>query len=70
MVYGELGVTPVVLHAQTRIIMFWAGLYKSSSTPKLSNVLYQLIFILCKRNIIYIMHKSPWVSTVKYIGRL
>ena len=37
MVYGELGVTPLVLHAKSRMIMFWARIYKSSSTPKLSN---------------------------------
>ena len=34
-VYGELGVTPLVLHAQSRMTMFWARIYKSSSTPKL-----------------------------------
>ena len=60
MVYGELGVTPLVLHAQSRKIMFWARIYKSSST-KLSNVLYQLIFNLYNRNI----YKSPWLSIVK-----
>ena len=61
LVYGELGVTPLVLHAKSRMIMFWARIYKSSSTPKLSNVLYQLIFTLYNRNI----DKSAWLSTVK-----
>ena len=61
MVYGELGVAPLVLHAKSRMIMFRARIYKSSSTPKLSNVLYQLIFNLYNRNI----YKSPWLSTVK-----
>ena len=61
MVYGELGVTPLVLHAKSRMIMFWARIYESSSTPKLSNVLYQLIFNLYNRNI----YRGPWLSTVK-----
>ena len=61
MVYGELGVTPLVLHAKSRMIMFWARISNSSSTPKLSNILYQLIFNLYNRNI----YKSPWLSTVK-----
>ena len=60
-VYGELGVTPLVLHAQCRMIMFWARIYKSISTPKLSTVLYQLLFNLYNQNI----YKSPWLSTVK-----
>ena len=57
MVYGELGVAPLVLHAKSRM----ARIYKSSSTPKLSNVLYQLICNLYNRNI----YKSRWLSTVK-----
>ena len=28
MVYGELGVTPLALHAKRRMIMFWARIYK------------------------------------------
>ena len=27
MVYGKLGVTPLILHAQSRMIMFWARIY-------------------------------------------
>ena len=61
MVYGELGVTPLVLHAKSRMVILGARIYKSSSTPKLSNVLYQLIFNLYNRN----TYMSPWLSTVK-----
>ena len=56
----DILVTPLVLHAKSSMIMYWARIYKSSSTPKLSNVLYQLIFNLYNRNI----YKSPWLSTV------
>ena len=61
MVYGKLGVTPLVLHAKSRMIMFWARIYKSSSIPKLSNILYQFIFDLYNRNI-YISPRGfqPW----------
>ena len=63
MVYGELGVTPLILDAKSRMIMFWARIYKTNSTPKLSSVLYQLLLNLYKRDI----YKSPWISTVKNI---
>ena len=44
MVYGELGVTYLVLHAPSRMIMFLAGIYKSSSTPKTVKCLVLIIF--------------------------
>ena len=35
MVLGELGVTPLLLNAQCRMVMFWTNLPKPYNTPTL-----------------------------------
>ena len=37
MVYGELGITPLLLHAQSRMIMFWSKIIEPTGQNKLSN---------------------------------
>ena len=61
MIYGELGIFPIITEIQARIISFWGKLIENSPTPKLSSALY---------NIIYYMHdhkqlKSQWLDNVK-----
>ena len=61
MVYGELGITPLLLHAQCSMVMFWARLHRGGETPKLSNLLFQVLLQLYKDDIF----KLPWISAVK-----
>ena len=63
MIYGELGILPIITEIQTRTISFWSKLIENTATTKLSSTLY---------NIIYSMHdnrqlKSQWVDNVKYL---
>ena len=58
MILGELGVTPLLLDAQCRMVMSWANLSKSCNTPKLSTLLFRLLFKLYDANIL----KPPWIK--------
>ena len=60
MVYGELGITPLLLHAQSRMIMFWSKIIEPTGQNKLSNALYQLLFKLHNDGI----YESQWIKTV------
>ena len=62
MVLGELGVTPLLLDTQCRIVMFWATLSKPCNTPKLSKLLFRLLFKL-NANIF----KSSCIKVIKDI---
>ena len=46
MVYGELGTTPMLLHAQVRMIMFRTEIMRPSEQIKLSIAMYQLLLKL------------------------
>ena len=61
MVYGELGITPLLLHAQSR--MFWSKIIEPTGQNKVSNALYQLLFKLHNDGI----YESQWLKTVKHI---
>ena len=63
MVYGELGEYPLIISAQTRMIMFWANICQDSEKPKISNLMYKLLYRLNKENV----YKSPWLNCVKTI---
>ena len=63
MVLGELGVTPLLLDAQCRMVMFWANMSKPCNTPKLSTLLFRLLFKLYNANIF----KSPWIKSIEEI---
>ena len=39
MAYGELGILPMSLHAQSKNIMFWAEIKQPSESIKLSNAI-------------------------------
>ena len=38
MIYGELGEYPLILFAQTRMIMFWAKISQDIEKTKISNL--------------------------------
>ena len=63
MVYGELGVTPLLLSAKARMIMFWANISQNNEKPKISNLLYKLLLKLYVDDI----YKSPWCTYIKSI---
>ena len=46
MVYGELGEYPLILSAQTRMIMFWANISQDTEKTKISNLMYKLSYKL------------------------
>ena len=60
MVYGELGITPIISQVKSRVLCFWAKLLNSRS-DKISNILYKTSLSLHKDNILI----SPWISFVK-----
>ena len=63
MVYGELGEYPLIIFSQTRMIMFWANICQDSEKPKISNLMYKLLYKLNKENV----YKSPWLNCVETI---
>ena len=63
MVYRELGITPLLLHAQSRMVVFWSKNIEPTGQNKLSNVMYQLLFKLHNDGIF----ESQWRKTVKHI---
>jgi len=67
MIYGELGLTPLIVDIQTRIISFWTRIIDDiDSNPtsiKLSSKMYQLLYTMHERNRLDI----PWISYVKNV---
>ena len=61
MIYGELGVTPLYIDVQTRMILFWAKLVNSTIENKLSSTVYRVIYEMhAARRFV-----SPWLNYVK-----
>ena len=60
MVYGELGIAHLLLHAQSRLIMFLSNIIEPTGQNKLSNVMYQLLFKLHNDGI----YESQWIKTM------
>jgi hypothetical protein len=64
MIYGELGVTPIEIHAKNRLISFWSRLIENieiDETTKLSAKLYSVLYKLYSQNRI----KSLWLDNIK-----
>lgn len=61
MIYGELGVYPLYIDIQTRIISFWTKLIESSEVNKLSSNVYSLLLHMHNSNTV----RSPWIQHVK-----
>ncbi|MEW8546328.1 MAG: reverse transcriptase family protein [Candidatus Thiodiazotropha sp.] len=63
MVYGELGVTPLYIDIQTRIVSFWTKLILNTEKIKLSSMVYTAIYSLQEANQI----NCQWIENVKNI---
>lgn len=59
MIYGELGLFPLKIEIQTRIVSFWCRLIITDNN-KLSSLMYQIIFSLNREEI-----TNDWLLTVK-----
>ena len=63
MIYGELGVTPLYIDIQSRMISFWTKLVLYTENAKFSSTVYAAIYCLQEGNQI----KSQWLDNVKNI---
>lgn len=61
MIYGELGIMPLAVDIQTRIISFWAKLIEGNEYQKLSSEIYNIIYELHNASIL----KSKWIENIK-----
>ena len=62
MIYGELGIMPLLTEIQARIISFWAKLIENTENHyKLSSEVYNVIYELYIINNI----KSNWIDNIK-----
>ena len=63
MIYGELGVTPLYIDIQSRMISFWTKLVLNAENAKLSSTVYAAMYCLPKGN----QFKIQWLDNVKNI---
>lgn len=61
MIYGELGITPLSVDINTRILSFWSKLIEKRNSNKLSSVVYNLVHHMDKEN----QTKSLWIGHVR-----
>ena len=61
MIYGELGVTPLYIDIQSRMISFWTKLVLNAENAKLSSTVYAAMYCLQEENQI----RSQWLDNVK-----
>ena len=57
MIYGELGITPLNISIQSRILNFWARIINGKQ-EKISVLLYKLLYELHKRDVFH----STWIT--------
>ena len=48
MIYGELGITPLYIDVQTRMVSFWSNLIENHENFKLSSCIYSAVHALHK----------------------
>ena len=64
MIYGELGITPIIVDIKARVASFWSKIIEPSNGPtKLSHLLYNIIYNLHKNS----NFKSSFAENVKNI---
>ena len=64
MIYGELGITPIIVDIKARVASFWSKIIEPSDGPtKLSHLLYNIIYNLHKNS----NFKSSFAENVKNI---
>ena len=61
MIYGELGVTPLYVEIQKRIVSFWCKLIDNYENNKLSSLIYNLVYEMHMQKRI----KSQWIESIK-----
>ena len=61
MIYGELGIFPIITEIQTRIISFWSKLIENSASYKLSPAVYNIVYNMQENRHL----KSQWLDNVK-----
>ena len=62
MLYGELGITPLYIDIQTRIVSFWSKLIEND-TVKLTSSVYQIMLELHDTG----KFTSPWIKFIKHL---
>lgn len=60
MVYGELGITPVILQVKCRVLCYWSKILKAKD-DKICKILYNTMLSFYSRNVVI----SPWIHFVK-----
>ena len=63
MIYGELGVTPLYVEIQKKIVLFWCTLIDNYENNKLSSLIYNLVYEMHMQKRI----KSQWIESIKEI---
>ena len=63
MIYGELGITPLYIDVQTRMVSFWSNLIENHENCKLSSCIYSAVHALHKEKKI----NSQWINSVSNI---
>ena len=63
MVYGELGIMPIITEIQARAVSFWSKLIDNQGTLKLSADVYSVIHALYENKHL----KSKWVENIKHL---
>ena len=61
MIYGEVGLTPLSVDIQTRLISFWSKLKVKHDYNKLSSEIYNIVYELHSAKVI----KSNWFDNIK-----
>ena len=66
MIYGKLGILPLRIDIQSRMISFWAKVYEDVEVNerKLSPIIYKLIYNLQNTNNL----KSQWIDGLQKLG--
>lgn len=60
MIFGELGIKPIVIQAKTRLLCYWSKLLNCKDS-KICNIVYRTAYKLHSNNIV----EFPWISCVK-----
>jgi hypothetical protein len=62
MIYGELGIYPMSVYIELRMINFWSKMVNGKDS-KIANILYIYMFLKNSQN----QYKSDWLKCIKNI---
>jgi hypothetical protein len=63
MIYGELGINPMSVYIELRMINFWSKMVNGNDS-KIANILYKYMFLKNSQN----QYKSDWLKCIKNIS--